>query len=112
MAQVPDQDCLKTIKQEILNLYKSLDEQSREIFNAYMIERGNGVDYDEVLLFDKFREIKEISKIIGPGPIYHTLSYLLGYKKIQWLQGKQATESLIYFKKIHESINVNTTITK
>ena len=104
---------LEETKQEILNYYESLNEQKKEMFNMHMIEYVVGVDNDDFFLFDKFEEIKLISKKMfkimrefsvdkSREPItsnHEILSYLLGYKKIVWLQGKQAVGLLMYFKK-------------
>lgn len=120
MASVAEQNnnFLEEIKQEILNYYESLNESKKEIFNMHMIEYGAGVDNYELFLFDNFEEIKIIIKKLvkitreSPASNREILSYLLGYKKIVWLQGKQAVGLLMYFKKIKESINTNTIITK
>ncbi len=106
---------LEEIKHEILNYYQSLDESKKDIFNMYMIGISGGVDYDdEFFLLGEHNVIKEIYKIIHKISVnkphesitlgHDGLQYLLGYKKIVWLQGKIASKELMCFKKIQESI--------
>lgn len=110
-------DLLVKIKHQILSYYESLDESKKEIFNMYMIRRSSGVNFtdDSLNQLEIFEEIQQIPKIIQKNiakefkeskqsvkPIYYCLTFLLGYKKIEWIQGSGASILYRCYEKIQE----------